>query len=126
MGTQLVCWRCGASLKKVPLPLIRLAQCPACASDLHVCRLCRFYDSKLSGHCSHDLAEPAREVDVANFCHHFRPIAGAFRPPEKTKQAQAATQFEALFGLNTNSDDPSQIDSSTDAKSKFDALFKDK
>lgn len=126
MGSHLVCWRCGNSLKKVPLPLIRLAQCPACSSDLHVCRLCRFYDPKLSGHCNHDLAEPAREVDVANFCHYFRPTADAYMPPEKTKQAHAAAQLQALFGQHSSPDDPAHTDASADAKTKFDALFKTK
>jgi len=124
MGSQLMCWRCGGALRKLPQPLTRLAQCPACSSDLHVCRMCRFYDLKVAGCCTHDLAIPAREVDVANFCQHFRATPGAYTPTDKSKHSQAVAQFQALFAVDTPASSNSLSAEPDDAKAKFDALFK--
>lgn len=121
----LVCWRCGASLKDIPKPLVRLAQCKACAADLHVCRLCKFYTPNHFEKCDHEMAEPAREVDVANFCHYFRPKANAYDPVDKSRADDAMTQLKALFGDTDNhaGTDEDQTDHAK-AKAKFDDLFK--
>lgn len=97
MGGKLICWRCGASLKEVARPFPRLAKCKACDADLHVCRLCRHYDPRVSGRCVHELAVPAREVDVANFCQYFKPMPGAFARQEAAKARSARARLEALF-----------------------------
>jgi len=127
----LVCWHCGASLQQVSLPLTRLAQCKACGADLHVCRLCKFYNPRHSDKCDHELAEPAREVDVANFCHYFRPQAGAYNSQEKSRADDALAQLQALFGdseeQQPNSPDKASSAADTDKpsdKDRFDALFK--
>lgn len=125
MRIHLVCWRCGKSLQHIPQPLTRLAQCPACNADLHVCRLCYFYDPKLSGHCNHELAEPARETDIANFCDYFRANPDAYTSPETSKHQQALAQFQELFSQNLSAAKESPSAEPTEAKSKFDALFKD-
>ena len=39
---ELSCWKCGASLAELTLPLRRLEECRACGAELHVCRLCGF------------------------------------------------------------------------------------
>lgn len=125
---DLVCWRCGASLSDVPKPLVRLAQCKSCGADLHVCRLCKFYNPNHFEKCDHDIAEPAREVDVANFCQYFRPRPGTCNRREMTRSNDAMAQLKGLFGEaeeETHSaeteDKPSGRDSD---KAKFDALFK--
>lgn len=125
----LVCWRCGASLKDIPKPLVRLAQCKACGADLHVCRLCKFYNPNHFEKCDHEMAEPAREVDVANFCHYFRPKADAYIPQEKSRADDAMAQLKALFGdtADTTAEDDKQQAAKTEqdaAKEKFEALFK--
>lgn len=126
----LVCWHCGTSLQHVPQPLARLAQCKSCGADLHVCRLCRFFDPQHSDHCDHEMADPAREVDIANFCHYFRMRADAYNPTEKSRADDALAQLHALFGeeedKTANTREPS---SDSDAgklsdKDRFDALFK--
>lgn len=127
--TGLVCWRCGASLKELPKPLVRLAQCKVCSADLHVCRLCKFYNPNHFEKCDHELAEPAREVDVANFCHYFRPKPDAYNPKEKSKADDAMAQLKALFADTKNEDSilnkqaPEQPDNPA-AKNKLDDLFK--
>lgn len=124
---DLVCWRCGASLEDIPTPFARLAQCKSCGADLHVCRLCKFYNPNHFEKCDHELAEPAREVDVANFCHYFRPVVNAYHAEENSRADAAMAQLKALFGeRGTGSTDEPATDQNknTDAKSKFDALFK--
>lgn len=125
----LVCWRCGASLKNIPTPIVRLAQCKSCAADLHVCRLCKYYNPNHFEKCDHELAEPAREVDVANFCHYFRPKANAYNPQEKSKADEALAQLKSLFAdSNTattpTNKQPTDQEERPEAKTKFDDLFK--
>ena len=123
----LVCWRCGVSLKDIPRPFTRLAQCKACGADLHVCRLCKFYNPGHFEKCDHDMAEPAREVDVANFCHYFRPRSDAYNPREKSRADDAMTQLKALFGddeANSEKDSSPESNAGESAKEKFEALFK--
>ena len=40
---ELVCWKCGASLADLTLPLLRLEECRKCGAELHVCKLCEWY-----------------------------------------------------------------------------------
>jgi hypothetical protein len=128
--SKLVCWACGASLKDIPLPFTRLEQCKNCRADLHVCRLCRYYNPNVFDKCDHELAEPARELTVANFCHYFRPRPGAFQTDKKSKSEQALAQLKTLFG---ETEEPTQAEASTEnqlteeekARRKFESLFKD-
>jgi len=122
--TGLICWRCGASLKDIPKPLVRLAQCKACGADLHVCRLCKFYNPDHFEKCDHEMAEPAREVDVANFCHYFRPKPNAYNAQDKSRADDAMTQLKALFGDTGSEQKADQSADSDSDKEKFDALFK--
>ena len=93
MATQLVCWKCGASLAALPLPLGREAVCPACRAWLHACRLCQFYDPRLSSKCREDRAEEVRDREGANFCDWFKP--GGDRPASPKEDVRA--KLDALF-----------------------------
>lgn len=130
MAKDYQCWRCGGSLSGIPVPFVRLAQCRACSADLHVCRMCRFYNPVLTTRCDHEMAEPAREIDIANFCHYFRPRYDAFIPKEKSRSDAARAQLEAIFGTATPSSDPADENTETNdelatAKARFDSIFKD-
>jgi len=57
MTDQLQCWRCGASLAALRLPIGRTEECAACRSQLHVCRLCRSYDRTRPKQCREEDAE---------------------------------------------------------------------
>jgi hypothetical protein len=124
----LVCWRCGASLQDLSTPLARLAQCKSCGADVHVCRMCRYYNPSHFEKCDHDMAEPAREVDVANFCHYFRATAQAYKPDDKQRAEAALDQLKALFGEEQNQDREDTQDHQqpvTDpVRARFEALFK--
>ncbi len=97
MKDQLVCWKCGASLRDVVRPIYRTTECQACRADLHVCRLCRSYDPRIIGACAEERADPARDQERANFCDWFKPRANAFQPVDQAATHAAAARLDALF-----------------------------
>ncbi len=92
------CWKCGASLAGVPLPLPREAVCPKCRAWLHACRQCRLYDTRLTTRCREERAEEVRDKDGANFCDWFQPNPDAHRPSAGDKTAAAKSKLDELFG----------------------------
>lgn len=118
---DLSCWKCGADLKSVPRPFSRFAECPACKTELHVCRMCRHYDLRYVGQCNHDFADKVLEKEKANFCSHFKPNPRAFEgrsDPEKEKVQQG---LESLFGER---DDGNEQTNAEEAESEADAAKK--
>jgi hypothetical protein len=97
-STELVCWKCGASLAALTLPLRRLEECPKCRSELHVCRLCVDYDTTVAKHCREPTAEEVRDKTRANFCDFFEPRPGAYTAPNIGAAERARTELEKLFG----------------------------
>lgn len=97
MGHGLTCWKCGASLEWATLPLRRLEECKSCRSELHVCRMCVDYDTRVAKHCREPTAEEVRDKTQANFCDHFKPKPGAYVAPTGEADASRAA-LEALFG----------------------------
>jgi hypothetical protein len=100
MKKALVCWRCGAAIKPEQRPISRLERCHACQADLHVCRQCRHYTTRMTGYCDHDHADPPRERERANFCQYFKPRPGAFAPVEGAIDQRTRDALEVLFGKN--------------------------
>jgi hypothetical protein len=96
-GHSLGCWRCGASLAEFSLPFGRAEYCRACRAELHVCRMCRFYDTTKARQCAEPVAEPVLNKERANFCGYFEPAAGRFRPADSAGD-KARTALDALFG----------------------------
>ncbi|MDP2432552.1 MAG: hypothetical protein Q8O33_11015 [Pseudomonadota bacterium] len=97
MNNELVCWKCGASLADLPLPLGRRAECLACHAEQHVCRMCRHYDTAKAKQCRETAADDVKDKTRANFCGWFQPRAGAYTPG-KTEQSDARGKLDALFG----------------------------
>lgn len=123
MTDKYKCWRCGHELGDIPRSLPRLEQCPACEADLHVCRLCCYYKPSLSRKCDHDLAEPAREVDIANFCQYLHINSQAYVEKEVDKAKQAEEKLAALFGVESTAKTTATSDDPMDKlKSLFDDL----
>lgn len=100
MAHDLVCWKCGASLAVLTLPLRRLEECPQCRAELHVCRLCVDYDTRVAKHCREPIAEEVRDKEHANFCDYFKPRPSAYVPPNTAEVDKARTDLEKLFGKN--------------------------
>ncbi len=98
MSESLHCYRCGASLAALSLPLSRLDECPDCRVELHVCRMCLYYDPAVSKQCREDDAEEVREKTRANFCDWFKPNPAACDPRFAEADARARDRLAALFG----------------------------
>ena len=109
INMSLVCWKCGAAVADLPLPLSRLAECPKCRAYLHACRLCEFYDPHVTSQCHEERAEEVNDKEHANFCEWFKPRPDAYRPPAEGRTQDAKSKLDALFGGHT--DDGGKTDS---------------
>ena len=97
MSNPLVCWRCGASLANLSLPLRRLDVCKACNAELHVCKMCVEYDTSYAKHCKEPTAEEVRKKDEANFCDHFKPKPGAYVAEDTSAIERSKAALDDLF-----------------------------
>ena len=128
----IVCWNCGASLKEIPRPISRHANCPKCFEALHCCRLCANFDPSVTGQCRDDRTDPPIQKENANFCDFYRPRAGVYRAERGAKSDDARARLDALFagseaGEDASDDDisPAPTSKEDEARAKLDALFKD-
>jgi hypothetical protein len=90
------CWKCGAALVEVSLPVGRSDYCRACRAEIHVCRMCRFYDVTKARQCAEPVADPVQNKERANFCGYFEPVSGRFRAKDPAADAAKAA-LDALF-----------------------------
>lgn len=123
MTGKLVCWRCGEALGDIPKPFPRLAKCKHCEADLHVCLMCRHYNPRYSTKCDHEMAEPAREVDLANFCHYLKLKTSAFVEKDFDQSKEAEARLKALFGDNGVAEEPGNDMAPDDPMEKLKNLF---
>jgi hypothetical protein len=93
----LVCWKCGASVVDLSLPFSRTDECRHCRAQLHVCRMCRFYDTSKAKYCSEPVADEVQDKTRANFCGYFEAAPGRFTPRADIEDP-ARNALEALFG----------------------------
>jgi hypothetical protein len=119
----LVCWKCGASLAALTLPLRRLEECKACHAELHVCRMCVDYDTSVAKSCREPIAEEVKDKEHANFCDYFKPRPDAYRPRDTTEEAKSRATLDALFGGQAGTASGGSQDSSRGA---LEDLFKKK
>lgn len=78
------CWHCGQSLSE--RDYAREGNCPGCGRPTHVCRNCRYFDTRKSNACAEPVADPVTDKTRANFCGYF----------EARAQAPSATDEDAL------------------------------
>jgi len=98
MAHDLVCWKCGSSLAALSLPLMRRDECPKCHAELHVCRMCVDYDTRVAKQCREPTAEEVNDKTHANFCGHFKPRPGAYVAPNTGEVDKARAALDKLFG----------------------------
>lgn len=97
MNDTLVCWKCGASLQALELPFRRLEQCEGCEAELHVCRMCVNFNSRVAGGCTEDHAEEVMDKERANFCDYYQPRPGAYVRIDEPRTRATRAQLDALF-----------------------------
>ena len=97
MAEILVCWKCGASLADFSLPLGRRDECRACRAELHVCRMCRFYDTRKAKACAEPVADEVLDKERSNFCGYFVAAGGRFTPRSGAEE-RARNALDELFG----------------------------
>jgi hypothetical protein len=95
---DLICWKCGTSLAQLSLPLRRLDECSKCRAELHVCRMCGEYDTRIAKHCREPTAEEVSNKTQANFCDHFKPRPAAYTAPNTAEVDKSKSELERLFG----------------------------
>lgn len=106
-----LCWRCGAELTELRLPVSRRDECVKCRAEIHVCRQCEYYDANVADACREDRAETVSDKERANFCDYFKTKADAYQPASSSRSNLARRQAEALFGESGDTgitDDPAQ------------------
>lgn len=109
-GKELNCWHCGASLSGILQPMGRREECPQCASSLHVCHMCTFFDLASGGNCREPMADAVRDREKANFCDYFRPKAGLSAHDDPEAEL-ARAKLNALFGGETAPESTAKEDS---------------
>ncbi|MEX1993969.1 MAG: hypothetical protein WD929_04845 [Steroidobacteraceae bacterium] len=97
MTVSLTCWKCGVALESFTPPFSRTDACHACRAELHVCRMCRFYDTSKAKFCAEPIADEVQDKTRANFCGYFIAAGGRHIPLDDAgNRAKAA--LESLFG----------------------------
>lgn len=121
---MLVCWKCGASLAALSLPLQRLDECKQCGAELHVCKLCEWYSTAVAKHCREPIAEEVKDKERANFCDYFKPRPDAYSNAAQTAAEKAKSELEVLFGGGAQASPKANEPSAAErARAELEALF---
>ena len=102
---NLVCWGCGRSLDDLPQPLGRRDVCPGCGAELHVCRLCQSYDTRVANACREPLEDTPADKSRSNYCDLFVPRPEAYQGAGDGREQRSRAQLETLFGMEPGSSD---------------------
>ncbi len=119
--TELVCWKCAEPLGDVLMPFPRLAKCKACKADLHVCRMCEFFDTTVSNSCREPIADMVNDKNRSNFCGYFQ-VADNTNTDHSAVIDSNKESLESLFGLAQGTSKLSTSDAAQ-SKHELDALF---
>ena len=124
---DLSCWKCGASPADALLPLSRLSKCKSCNVDLHVCRLCEFFDTTVNNSCRELIAEKVTDKQKKNFCGYFQPSTSSFKTADVSKQTAAKDQLDALFGIKNEEENAGssnrKLTAEEESKKKLEDFF---
>lgn len=104
------CWQCDADLSDLPKPYGRFSRCPVCRAELHVCRMCRHYDTTKAKHCREPLADEVRDEMRANTCEWFQAAPRASTEPRARTDKDSRHELDALFGVVPKGAEPSAPD----------------
>ena len=96
--TEFRCWRCGTQLTQDLLPVRRAELCVACNADLHVCKMCRFFNPSIADACEETIATAVSNKERSNYCEYFQPSVRAYQGGADGPAARARSDLEQLFG----------------------------
>ena len=96
--TDYRCWRCGVQLVEDQLPIRRAELCTSCNADLHVCRMCGFFNPSVADACEETIATAVGNKQRSNYCDYFKPSVRAFKGAVDAAAEQARSELEQLFG----------------------------
>ena len=90
---NITCWSC---LKEIEVGdrIGRTEECPKCYADLHVCRMCKFWDTSAAGECREPNADRVLKKEKSNFCDYFS-VRSDLEGDDKVSDAKA--KLDALF-----------------------------
>ena len=124
MSETCTCWKCGGPLPDLLLPLPRHEECPHCQVQLHVCRMCGFFDTAAPQQCCEPVADLVPDKQRANFCGYFQINPHAFSEPSG-ETGESRQQLDALFG-DESSASPAETGTKEDAsREELDKLFRE-
>lgn len=88
---KVVCYACHKELVlEVTAKISKNEECDYCYADLHVCRMCEFYEPTAYNECRESNAERILEKEKANFCEYFVLKGGAVNKEEEKKNLYSA------------------------------------
>jgi hypothetical protein len=117
--TEPACWKCATVLRDLALPFGRRAECPACHAELHVCRMCRHFDTGKAKQCREPMAEEVKDKTRANFCEWFQTGEAASPAGPARCGTGGRAALDALF------DAPADAPATDDPRKALDDLFGD-
>ena len=122
MSESTTCWKCGGTLQELLLPLPRHEECPHCRAQLHVCRMCLYFDTAAPQQCREPVADNVSDKQRANFCGYFQINPQACAAP--SDQAADSRQLDALFGDGTSEEASQTSTPENESGTQLDQLFK--
>ncbi len=131
MAETLLCWKCGAALNNIILPLSRREECPQCRAELHVCRMCHYFDKHIADQCREERAETVSNKTTANFCDYFQLNHQAYQAEAQQGSRQAKAELAALFGEASANNDAEEKPATADndkakqIRQELESLFKE-
>ena len=129
MANELLCWKCGTILTDLAETVGRHDVCLNCRAELYVCKMCEFYDPRVSNSCREPIADAVNNKERANFCGYFKIRPNAYQPPDDAAKETTQVQLKTLFGedagnrpedSSTNTREPSEADI---ARERLERLF---
>ena len=120
---DLKCWKCGAGLDYLLMPLSRSAHCKACDAALHVCLMCLFYEPRVAKQCREPVADEVKDKDRPNFCDYLELNPQAWKPADHSEAGAAASGLNDLFGLDTPAKAAGATSPADQTRQELDDLF---
>ena len=117
---DILCWRCGAPVAEDLFPLRREEVCATCDADLHVCKLCLFYNPSVSDACDEPIAPTVTNKERANFCDYLKPSPDAHHAKDGSAAQRSHAELDALFGGDTDTGASDDADAN---RGELDRLF---